>query len=424
MKKVMWIVISSLTLLIIFIISFFIVSSERNGIENIFINNEDKIVIELKNSIKNNWVNSNNNKCILDYSEDNDYVYLKNKYGSIQKIKNKYDLSSIKKFGIYNNKIYLALGGQEKIDYYLESIVKKDDKIIFKSNNPTIANVDKNGVVTGNNVGETNILINLDNYNIKVNVIVTDKIVIPGIEFDYKKKFITCNEYTKDENDLLDEILSSRVSKVGKGSRAAVVEAARFLTLEFPRRISYFGENGRLTLLNGLNIDGEGRYYKEGLFLNDSRYENISKSMYGPKTWGCVMYSSPNSKSMPNGLDCSGFVSWTFINAGIDVGDIGAGITPAKDFTDIGKKIYIRNSVENNEIVVGDLLSGSVSTGGHIAIVTGIHDGYYYVSESLGREGVVTKKYDSKKLQNFFYWHIDMSEFYTEDGTLTDYWIN
>ena len=140
------------------------------------------------------------------------------------------------------------------------------------------------------------------------------------------------------------------------------MEAARFLTLEFPRRISYFGENGRLTLSNGLNIDGEGRYYKEGLFLNDSRYENISKSMYGPKTWGCVMYSSPNSKSMPNGLDCSGFVSWAFINAGLDIGDIGAGITPAKDFTDIGKKIYINNSIENNRIVVGDLLSGSVST--------------------------------------------------------------
>ena len=29
---------------------------------------------------------------------------------------------------------------------------------------------------------------------------------------------------------------------------------------------------------------------------------------------------------MPNGLDCSGFVTWSLYNSGLDVGDIGAGI--------------------------------------------------------------------------------------------------
>lgn len=435
MKKIMWVILSSLILLIVFIISFFIVCNEKNSIQNIYINNDDKIVIELTdnnetycsigNRIKNsNWEKANDNKCVLDYVEDNKYVYLKNKYGTIYKIENKYNLSSIKAFNIKNNKIYLAIGGSEKIGYYLDSIVKKDNSIIFKSENENIATVDSNGLVTAKNVGETFIYISLDNYNIRVNVVVTDLITLAPLEFNYKKKYVRCNEYSEEQNDLLDKILASRIAKVGKSTRAAVAEASRFLTLEFPKRISYFGENGRLTLSENLAIDGEGRFYKEGLFLNDSRYKNISKSMYGPKTWGCVMYSSPNSKSMPNGLDCSGFVSWAFINAGFDVGDIGAGVTPARDFTDIGIKKKINVSIENNEIKVGDLLSGYGYNGGHIAIVSGIKDGNYYIAESLGREGVVNKTYTSNKLQNTFYWHIDMSEFYKEDGNLTDFWSN
>ena len=434
MKRILWIVITLIILLAISFVSFFIMLNDKNGIKNIYINDNDKIVIELVNNDKtycyignkydsSKWILSKENICILDYVEDNNYIYLKNKYGNITKISNKYNLSSIKKFNITNNKIYLALGGSEQINYYLDSIVDKKDKIIFKSLDETIATVDKNGLVVGKNVGNTNISITLDNYNINVNVIVTDKIVTHNSEFDYKKKYIRCNEYTKEDNDLLDEILASRISKVGKSTRAAVVEAARFLTLEFPRKISYFGENGRLTYPNQA-IDGEGRFYKEGLFLNESRYTNIKKSMYGPGTWGCVMYSYPNQKSMPNGLDCSGFVSWVFINAGFDVGDIGAGVTPEKDFTDIGEKKYIKDSVDNNLIIVGDLLSGYGAHGGHIAIVAGIKDGNYYIAESLGHEGVVLKKYDAKKLKNTFYWHVDMNNFYTENGELTNYWLN
>lgn len=77
---------------------------------------------------------------------------------------------------------------------------------------------------------------------------------------------------------------------MGLNTRAAVVEAARFMTLEFSKRIPYFAENGRLSL-NG--IDAEGRYYKSGMFLNESRYTSVKKSMYGPAAWGCRIYSYP-----------------------------------------------------------------------------------------------------------------------------------
>lgn len=405
----------------------------NNTIKNIYINNDDKIVIELTDdegtycSLNNkNWVYGENNSCVLNYKEDNSIIYLKNEYGHKIKVFNKNYLTSIKRFEIKNNQIYLAVGGVEKINYYLDSIVDKKDKIVYKSLDPLVADVDKFGLVTGKKVGNTKILIKLEKFNIEVNVVVSDIIVLKPEDYDYNKSYIKCDEFSKEENDLADKILSSRIARVGKSTRASVVESARFLTLEFSRRIPYFGENGRLTM-NG--IDAEGRFYKEGLFLNSSRYDDIKKSMYGPGTWGCSLYSSPNYRYIPNGLDCSGFVSWAFINAGFDVGDIGAGITPVKDFTDLGIKRDLKKSIDDNLLVVGDLLSGRYSSGGHIAILVGINDGYYYVAESLYADshkyyGPLVRKYKFSDLSNYFTWHIDMSDFYKENGNLTDYWIN
>ena len=405
----------------------------KNSVNNIFINDKDKIIILLKDNTKTycsldniNWVLSNNSMCSFDFNENNKYIFLKNKYGYKIKLYNRYNLSSIKEFNIKNNKIYLAIGGNEKIDYYLDSITNKDDKISFRSLDNDIATVDEFGKVFGNSVGNTKILIELENYSFEVNVIVTDLIVNKPSDYNYKKEYISCNEFSEFDNDLVDEILLNRINKVGISTRASVVEAARFMTMEFSRRIPYFAENGRLTMNN---IDAEGRYYKSGMFLNESRYKYIDKSMHGPKSWGCNMYSFPVDRVIPNGLDCSGFVSWAFINGGFEVGDIGAGITPVKDFTDLGKKINIKTSIENNKIIVGDLLSGKFANGGHIAIVIGINNGYYYIAESLYEDnhtyyGVIARKYSFNELSNYFSWHIDMTDLYKIDGILTDYWIN
>ena len=66
--------------------------------------------------------------------------------------------------------------------------------------------------------------------------------------------------------------------------------------------------------------------------------------------------------------------------------------------------------------------------GGHIAMLVGIKDGYYYVAEELwgggtGYVGAVIKKYDYNSFIYYFYWHINMDEFYGSDGYLTDYWL-
>ena len=75
--------------------------------------------------------------------------------------------------------------------------------------------------------------------------------------------------YTKEQNDLLDEILKDRINDAGYKTRAGAVEAARFLSLEFPYRIRYFSENGRG---NTNKVEGEGRYYQVGLYLDESRF--------------------------------------------------------------------------------------------------------------------------------------------------------
>ena len=38
--------------------------------------------------------------------------------------------------------------------------------------------------------------------------------------------------------------------------------------------------------------------------------ENILASMHGPSIWGCNMYTETLEMETPNGLDCSGFVTW------------------------------------------------------------------------------------------------------------------
>ena len=295
---------------------------------------------------------------------------------------------------------------------------------MFTSKDENIATVNEDGVVTGIAKGETTIKISLRNKEATVSVLVTDLIVKRPEEFNYNKSYLTCNIYTKEENDLFDEILKARIDAVGRGSRAAVAEVARFIGLEFPYRLSYFSENGRLNS-NKKGIDGEGRYYHEGLYLHSSRFKDLSSSLYGPGTWGCRFYSIPPALIQTNGLDCSGFVSWVMLNAGFDVGDLGAGISAGKDLTDLGTRVRMTTALEEGKVRVGDLLSQEAG-GEHIAIVAGLKDGYYFVAESLwygtGYLGMVIRKYDKAEFIKNFYWLVDMSTFYESDGKLTNYW--
>lgn len=262
----------------------------------------------------------------------------------------------------------------------------------------------------------------------EINVIVTDTIVEMPKKFNKKKKYLPCREFTEDEAKLLDEILEYRIQEVGYGTRAAAVEAARFLTLEFPYRITYFYETGRLNTPGRAKVDGEGRYYHKGLYLSESKFKDLAYVGNGPAIWGCGLrcyedaepYFKPGNK-YPNGLSCSGFVTWVLYNAGFDVGDIGAGESPyPHQLTDTGKFTSLTPSlIKSGKIKVGDLFN----IWGHISILVGEDDKNYYIAESLDLYGgVVINTYSKSKVIDYFPYVVLMDELYKEDGKLTDLW--
>lgn len=334
---------------------------------------------------------------------------------------------NIEEFTILNPEIYLAINDTERVHYILKVDSNYEEQLTFKSTNPNVASVDNYGNITSLSPGTTSIEVNIKDETKIVEVTVTDLIIKAPLTPNANKTILTCGLYTKEENDLLDKILESRVNTAGVGTRAGVLAAARFITLEFPYRLSYFSENGRVTTYgNTTYVDGEGRYYHKGLYLHESRTNNITTSMYGPNPWGCYIYSVPSEGSRKNGFDCSGFIAWILLNGGFDPGDIGAGISNVPDMTDLSEKKRLKTSIENDELKAGDLLSGIGSNGGHIAMIIGMNNGKYYVAESLWGNyayGVIARTYSSESLQNNFYWHIDMDDYYKNDGNYTEYWL-
>ena len=286
-------------------------------------------------------------------------------------------------------------------------------------------------IIKGIENGTSNLNISADKeYSVKV--VVTDLITSNYLSdsFDFDKEELKCGVYSKEENDLLDKILKDRINDAGYKTRAGAVEAARFLMLEFPYKINYFHENGRQTTNN---VDGEGRYYHEGLYLHESRFYNITGKKTGSKTWGCSMFSEPQNKYMDNGLNCSGFVSWVLLNAGFDVKDVGAGFSNNSDLTDFGESVKLSDSTINN-IKVGDLLH-SEHSGGHIGIIIGKDDNYIYVAQALWKmapisltkrsvnlNAVQITKYTYKEIQKVLPDLVMMDKLYKEDGNLTNMW--
>lgn len=378
---------------------------------------------ETQPTLNDDWKLTNDNKFSFKLDKNTYYVYLKNEDDFIFKVNNTETIGKVTKLTVNKEKIYLAIDGTYNLSAEYETIGNVNSKLEWYSDNNDIASVDENGLVIGKSNGTTTIHCKVYNEIRDISVVVTDLIINRPREYDRNKPYLSCGRYSKEENDLLDEILKARIEDVGYQTRAGAVEAARFLALEFPYKIRYFSENGRG---NTNGIDGEGRYYHVGLYLNESRFEGLRKTSAGPKTWGCQLYSRPSQGKRPNGLDCSGFVSWAMLNGGFDVGDIGAGLAPHLDLTDYGVRTNFNASVvSSGKVKVGDLLSSGGVGGGHIAIIVGEDNDYYYVAESLWTPpnvAVVIIPYSKKTIYNRYYYVMLMDDYYKEDGKLTNMW--
>ena len=364
------------------------------------------------------WFVSFGNTCTYLLDENIYSAYLKNEKGVIYKVRQTNRLGKVLNVKINKEKDYIPLNGKVELKLTYDKLGYVEDIINWKSSNHLVATV-SDGLVTAKSLGTTTISACIKSECVESVITVTNKIVNRPKTFDLSKAYLGCNKYTKEDNELLDDILKTKIENAGYKTRAGVVEAARFLTLDFPYRINYFYENGRQTTNK---VDGEGRYYHVGLYLEKSKYSTIKGSKKGPKTWGCDLYSTPAKRTIVNGLDCSGFVSWALLNGGFDVKDVGAGWSDKLDLTDYGTVKKVNSSVVKS-IKVGDLLH-STRAGGHIGIIVGMDNNNFYIAQALWYKpiGVIITKRSKTTLASEFPHVVLMDKYYKEDGNLTNMW--
>ncbi len=282
---------------------------------------------------------------------------------------------------------------------------------LFVSSDESIASVGQDQIIAHRS-GIVDVSDGCSTYKVHV----SDLYTVPVIS---DKEYLPCGCYSDEENDLLDEVLRYKIEEAGYLTRAGAVAAARFLLLQFPYKLAYFYENGRLSG-NGTLADGEGRYYHKGLYLSPSRLDDIDQSVSGPQIWGCSLYESKRETLIENGLDCSGFISWALYNAGYECGDLGSGpVDSIEDLSDLGKKVCLKDLIVE-ELQTGDL----VGMDGHIGMIIGMDVENIYVGEAYWVKDLQVRVYSREDFLNRSEWEyvILMDDYYLESGNLTDMW--
>lgn len=370
-----------------------------------------------------------NDECILNINPNDKYkIYIEQNGNKTEEYNLTDYITNIMSFIFKDNIIYLIKDETYNLEYKDITFIKEDYD--FKIKDPSIAKYENNTIIA---LKEGKTYLYSDKINEKIDIVVTNLLTKPYATKE-RKKLLTCHAYTEEEANTLDSILEYKINKVGYQTRAGAIAAARFLTLEFAYRVPYFYENGRVPIsdtdksnINTHEVDGEGRYYKKGLYLSDSKKAQIIKSYKGPAIWGCNLMNLEkkpewgyySGQLRPNGLDCSGFITWTLKQAGFEPYDVGAGEDPGRDgqCTDLGKFILLANNINN--IKAGDLLNWW----GHIAMLIGIDNNTYYVAESLSYIGGVRAMiYTKQELLNTFKYAVLMDEYYQKEGLYTKMW--
>ena len=397
----------------------------RNVTLNIKTHNNNNVYCQFIDDEKSSsYIFAKNDKCSYDVKKFTYKINIKYNGNRVVTYNQAFDIDGIANIKIENKHKYIAVNDAYNILAKLDYIGNVDTKIKYISSNPDVISIDENGNIKALKSGSSKISVYSSNKMSDEVDMISTELIRPAV-LDNNKSKLPCNFYNENDVKILDDILKSRIEEAIPGTRAATAVVSRFLTLEFPFKIPYFYENGRLT---GNTVEGEGRYYKKGLYIGINKQNEIKNVMAGPSSWGCPLmnyeddgYRAPNTL-YPNGLDCSGYVSWILYNAGLDLGDIGAGRTSEYDYTDVGELNY--NSYDllhSGKVKVGDLIGWD----GHIAVIGAMSDTKIYVTESL-LPGVIMDEYDYSSPYSNFYsrydYIIDMSNNYKGDGNLKSMW--
>ena len=381
------------------------------------------------NEEESEWILSNNNDCTYNIRTGKYKIKIKYNKNKIVEYEEDFNIDKVISIKINEKRKYIAVGGGFNISTVVDYVGDVDTSVTYNSTNPDIVSIDENGNLYANGEGKVVISAKTSN-DLEDNFELISTSLIRPRELNNNKITVKCNSYTTEQINMIDDILKSEVEKAGSGTRAGVVAAATFLPMEFPYKIPYFYENGRLSD-NGSHrpIDGEGRWYHKGLYLGKEKENSITLKMNGPSSWGCPLlnweddgYRKPG-EYYPNGLDCSGYISWVLYNGGLDPGDLGSGISGSlPDLSDLGEIKYINyDLMHSGEVKPGDLIGWD----GHIALIAWMTEDKIYVTESL-LPGVVMDEYDYSSAYNRFYYRydyiIDMSSQYSEEGNYPNIW--
>lgn len=374
-------------------------------------------------SFDSSWTEIKNSECMLKIDSTDNYIYIRDSKNVSDRFVISNFISCIADINVKSNSLKLINDEHKDLGITLTSIGSPDETLTIVSQDEAIAKIENNEVI-GIADGKTKILIS-DNYGNSetIDVQVTSLLSLPVI--NNSKPYISNMQYTEEEAHLLDDYLFYQIDEAGYKTRAGVVAAARFLSLEFKYRIPYFVENGRITHFNHQRpyCDGEGRYYHRGLYLSKDKFADIEKSVAGPAMWGAYIREwSEDNGIIRNGLDCSGFVCWCLINGGFDFGDIGGGLSeglPTLSDRGVSHRITM-DYLEQRTVKAGDLIGYD----GHIGIIIGVEDGYVSVADTLFHsKGLIATRFSYKGLVNSYFTHIyDYTDEYVEEGNYTEMW--
>ncbi len=210
-------------------------------------------------------------------------------------------------------------------------------------------------------------------------------------KYDFKKKkdYIKCGAYTIADKVKYDDMLKKAIQEAGYGTRAGVVEAARFLVGALEYRVAYQGPKQSSSLV--------GKYEKVGLNIGNN------------KAWGCRV------DGYVQGLDCTNFIKWAFYQNGLKVTPYNSKYYKSRDVVDkiqVGDFLYtpcVKNCKNSLKLE-------------HVGIVIGIDDTYIYVAESMVGVSVVRyKKNDMPSSGKFSLVHFRE---YKKDGNVTNMWMS
>ena len=222
-----------------------------------------------------------------------------------------------------------------------------------------------------------------DGKSFEINCEIKDNLIY-HFKYDenHTKPKMSCNTYTLQDKIILDEKLKKAVLSAGYGTRAGVVEAARFLVGELDYTIPYIGAD---------------RYNKEGL--------NIGQS----NAWGCGS----------SGLDCFYFVYWTLSQNGLPLGALYG-----------GTKYKTREVIDR--LRVGDYIYTPCESNcknkyniNHIGLIIGIDDRNIYVAEETtgGINSLIVSKWDKYNMPESGKFSVVRLVEYPSEGNLTNMWV-